>query len=122
MFLVYHVYHVGCGIYRDLSQRLTVEVRLEAAEGVGACEGCQPHAHAGAPVVVNEALHEHLLVGAARADLQPLQLQQLVEDAPLQVVPARRDGEVSRVLGLVRCVPMDLFPSLTYPSNKDPSA
>lgn len=67
---------------------LTIQVLLEAAEGIGAGEGLQPHAEAGAAVVVHKPLDEHLLVGTARADLEPLQLEQLMEDAPLQVVPA----------------------------------
>ena len=38
-------------------------------------------------VLVGEALHQDLLVGPPRPDLQPLQVQQLLEDAPLDLVP-----------------------------------
>jgi hypothetical protein len=39
-------------------------------------------------VVVYQSLHQNLLVSPAGPDLQPLQLQQLLEYPPLQVVPA----------------------------------
>ena len=41
-------------------------------------------------VLVGEALHQDLLVGPPRPDLQPLQVQQLLEDAPLDLVPGER--------------------------------
>ena len=46
-------------------------------------------------VVVGEALHQDLLVGPPRPDLQPLQVEQLLEDAPLDLVPREGGGSKS---------------------------
>jgi hypothetical protein len=78
----------------------TVEILLEVAEGEYAI--VLPHANRKARlvVVVHQALHEHLFVGPSSPDLQPLQLQQLLEDPPLQVVPA--DVNISRKYHFLR--------------------
>ena len=46
-------------------------------------------------VLVGEPLHQDLLVGPPRPDLQPLQVEQLLEDAPLDLVPEERGGSTS---------------------------
>jgi hypothetical protein len=66
----------------------TVQVLLKVAESVYAVVLPHPDRKTGLVVVVHQALYKHLLVGPAGPDLQPLQLQQLLEDAPLKLVPA----------------------------------
>ena len=66
----------------------TVEVFLVVLEGEGSV--VLPEADDGRDVLgvlVGEALDQDLLVGPPRADLQPLQVEQLLEDAPLDLVP-----------------------------------
>ena len=66
----------------------TVEVLFVVLEGEGSV--VLPEADDGRDVLgvlVGEALHQHVLVGPPRADLQPLQVEQLLEDAPLDLVP-----------------------------------
>lgn len=60
----------------------TVEILLEVSEGEYAV--VLPHANRKAclVVIVYQTLHQHLFVGPASPDLQPLQLQQLLEDPP----------------------------------------
>ena len=67
---------------------LTVEVFFVVLEGEGSV--VLPESDDGGDVLgvlVGEALHQHVLVGPARADLHPLQVEQLLEDAPLDLVP-----------------------------------
>ena len=66
----------------------TVEVFFVVLEGEGSV--VLPEADDGRDVLgvlVGETLHQHVLVGPPRADLQPLQVEQLLEDAPLDLVP-----------------------------------
>ena len=66
----------------------TVEVFFVVLEGEGSV--VLPEADDGRDVLgvlVGEALDQDLLVGPPRADLQPLQVEQLLEDAPLDLVP-----------------------------------
>ena len=70
---------------------LTVEVFFVVLEGEGSV--VLPESDDGGDVLgvlVGEALHQHVLVGPARPDLHPLQVEQLLEDAPLDLVP---DGD-----------------------------
>ena len=72
-------------------EELTVEVFLVVLE----CERpvVLPQSHDGRDVLgvlVGEALHQNLLVGPPGADLHPLQVEQLLEDAPLDLVPGGR--------------------------------
>ena len=72
----------------------TVEVFLVVLEGEGSV--VLPEADDGRDVLgvlVGEALHQHVLVGPPRADLQPLQVEQLLEDAPLDLVPDDDDDD-----------------------------
>lgn len=66
----------------------TVEVLLEAAEGVYPVVLPHTDREASLVVVVHQSFHKHLLVGPAGAYLQPLKLKKLLEDSPLQLVPA----------------------------------
>ena len=66
----------------------TVEVFFVFLEGEGSV--VLPEADDGRDilgVLVGEALHHDLLVGPPRPDLQPLQVEQLLEYAPLDLVP-----------------------------------
>ena len=75
----------------NLSLGLTVEIPLELLERVGPIMPLQAHeARDGLCVLVREPLDEHLLVGAAGPYLHPLQLQELLEDAPLDVIPSHQ--------------------------------
>lgn len=53
-------------------------------------------------VLVSETLHQDLLVGPPRPDLQPLQVEQLLEDAPLDLVP--REGGWSTSVFIFSCI------------------
>jgi hypothetical protein len=74
--------------------QLTIEILLEVAEAEHAVVLPHTNRKACLVVVVHQALNQNLFVGSASSDLQPLQLQQLLEDSPLQVVPA--DANISR--------------------------
>ncbi len=66
----------------------TVEVDFELLEGIGSVVGTQSDGDGVFAASVDEPLGEHLLVGLPDADLHLLQVQQLLEDLPLQIVPA----------------------------------
>ena len=94
---------------------VTVEVFFVVLEGEGAVVLPEPDDGGDVlGVLVGEALHQDLLVGPPRPDLQPLQVEQLLEDAPLDLVP-EEDGQNQHlsyqsgppqnweVLGLAKC-------------------
>lgn len=68
--------------------RFTEEVDLELLEGIGSVVGAESDGDGVFAQFVDEPLGKHLLVGLPDADLHFLPVQQLLEDLPLQIVPA----------------------------------
>ncbi len=66
----------------------TVEVDFELLEGIGSVVGAKSDGDGVFAESVDEPLGKHLLVGLPDPDLHLLQVQQLLEDLPLQIVPA----------------------------------
>ena len=75
---------------------VTVKVFFVVLEGEGPVVLAQPDDGGDVlGVLVGEALHQNLLVGPPGADLHPLQVEQLLEDAPLDLVPKERGCSTS---------------------------
>jgi hypothetical protein len=66
----------------------TVEVYFELLEGIGSVVGAESDGDGVFAESVDEPLGKHLLVGLPDPDLHLLQVQQLLEDFSLQIVPA----------------------------------
>lgn len=73
--------------------QLTIQISFKMLERVDAIVLFESHNEARFLVLIHEPLHQDLFVRFSGSDLQPFQLQKLVEYAPLQMIPEINIGQ-----------------------------